>query len=1176
MDPSGQPPRQSARRVVLLGRDPGNDIVVRSPSVSARHARVVVDEGGPWLEDLGSRNGTFVGTPPRRIERERIGLHDTITLGDAVLPENALEDLLERTTPREPVADAIPLADAALVTFGRGAAADVPLDRPLASALHASVTVDRGRVVVRDLGSSDGTFVDGRRIDRPVELAPGMVVQIADRRFRLAADARALEPLEGVERDVVEADGVAVEAAGRRLLEGVSLVVQPGELVAIMGPSGAGKSTLLAVLNGQTVPSAGRLIVGGLDLHDHYDLFRGRIGYVPQDDILHADLTVHQALWYAARLRLPRDTTDAEIETRIAAVIHELGLDGTEHTRVGDQRKRGVSGGQRKRVNLAMELLTDPPILVLDEPTSGLSSVDALSVVELLRKLADAGKTILVTIHQPSLEAFEKFDAVAVIARDESTGQTGRLAWFGRAYPDAITFFEPRPSGTPAPASVDGLLRGLATRPVADWARAWEQSVAKSIWVDRRRTTSAAALPPRRRSRPRTAAPFTQWLTLVRRTLAVKAADGWGTAVLFAQAPVVGLLIAAVFAKVVRSPPTPELWPKIGVNMATTLFVTALAAIWFGCSSTAREIVTEWPIYRRERMVGLSIGAYVLSKVTVLLGIAAVQSLLLLAIVAPACRLDSPWLGIFAVVYAAALAGGGLGLLISATLRTTEAAAGILPVLLLPMIVLGGILVPLADLPVVTRPIAALMRSRWAFEGLVVPEADRRPRLQIGGPAPEESGDAGADAADAPAEDAAAAAPAGTPAPAPSADDSTAARRNPFRLASDGGSHQFILPGRRKIAEKLEEAAGRAKQELEKAKTTMEEKARQMEAEMKAEAERKLDAAKAEFERKSAESAERMKKEIEARVATAREDAQKESAAAAGRMREEMEKRVEEAREQGRKESDAARAQVRAEVEAKVAEARESAKQESDAAGVTARADIEKRMKEIEADFERRSHEATTGIEKKLAEIQARIDAERRKMNAALESLRAATRRTLVPAVTAAAPSKAATGGGGDADSGGGRAAGPDDQIHAESGRGPSSDATRDTPSADVPAREPSAVEPPGGEAPVGEAPARAVPSGVDAAPAVAPGAAPAADAADGPAADGREEVSARIPPAGSAAAAPANAPVSVPVDMAERFFGSGGWRSPRAAPLAVLLGMFAAGVAGTAVAQSRRDANGR
>ena len=1079
------------RRIILLGRAPGNDLVVKAPSVSARHARVVVDAGELWLEDLGSRNGTFVGMPPRRVERERIDVGDTITLGDARLPATALEDLLTRTTAAALGEGTIELDDAALVTFGRGASADVSLDRPIASALHASVSVERGKVFVRDLGSTHGTFVDGRRIERAVEISPGSVVQIADQRYRLAPDARALEPLAGGDRDIIEADGVAVAASGRTLLEGVSLVVQPGEMVAIMGPSGAGKSTLLSVLNGQTVPAAGRLVVGGLDLHDHYDLFRGRIGYVPQDDILHADLTVWQALWYAARLRLPRDTTNTEIETRIHAVIHQLGLDGTEQTRVGDQRKRGVSGGQRKRVNLAMELLTDPPILVLDEPTSGLSSVDALSVIELLRKLADAGKTILVTIHQPSLEAFERFDAVAVIARDESTKQVGRLAWFGRAFPDSITFFEPQLSGSAPPTSVDGLLRGLSKRPVAEWVRQWESSVAKSIWVDRRASAHAGALPPRSRRLPHSTAPFTQWLTLVKRSIAVKVADGWGTAVLFAQAPIVGLLIAAVFSKVVRSTPTPETWPKIGVNMATTLFVTALAAIWFGCSSMAREIVTEWPIYRRERMVGLSIWAYVASKMTVLLGIAAIQCLLLLAIVAPACRIDSPWLWVFTMLYAAALAGGALGLLISATLRTTEAASGILPVLLLPMIVLGGILVPLADLPALTQPLAAAMPSRWAFEGLVVPEATLRPQIRLGG-APAQRPEPSPAAVDELDPEPPEASPIESPPPVPEvtlpSPDSTTGPEwpNAFRLAGNGGGHPFILPGRRKIVEKLEEAAGQAKQELEKAKKMLEEKAQKIQADMRAEAEKKLADAKAEFEKKSAESAAKMKEEIEAKVAEAKAAAQKESEAAAERMKTEMELRVKEAQEQARRESAEARDQVRQEIEAKTATAKAEAQQESEAtaarmrteieakmeeaqaaakrqseeAGNAAKADIESRVKSIDAELEKKTREASEQLEGKLREMEKKIESERARMNDSLESLRTGAMPTLVP------------------------------------------------PGADDPA-----------------------------------------------------------------ATAPQGHP---PVDMAERFFARETWRSGPTVPLAVLVGMFAVGIAGTGLALRFRDSSGR
>ena len=765
-----------------------------------------------------------------------------------------------------------------------------------------------------------------------------------------------------------------------------------------------------------------------------------------------------------------------------------------------------------------MELFTDPPILVLDEPTSGLSSVDALSVIELLRKLADAGKTILVTIHQPSLEAFERFDAVAVIARDESTKQVGRLAWFGRAFPDSITFFEPQLSGSAPPTSVDGLLRGLSKRPAAEWVRQWESSVAKSIWVDRRASAHAGAPPSRSRRLPRNTASFTQWITLVKRMIAVKVADGWGTAVLFAQAPIVGLLIAAVFSKVVRSTPTSDTWPKIGVNMATTLFVTALAAIWFGCSSMAREIVTEWPIYRRERMVGLSIGAYVLSKMTVLLGIAAIQCLLLLTIVAPACRIDSPWLWVFTMLYAAALAGGALGLLISATLRTTEAASGILPVLLLPMIVLGGILVPLADLPVLTQPLAAAMPSRWAFEGLVVSEAALRPRIRLGGevrrpePAPSTVDELAPTPADAAPEPEAHGTPAfeAPPAAAPSPDETTGPGiPNAFHLAGNGGVHPFILPGRRKIVEKLEEAAARAKQELEKAKKLLEKKAQKIQADMRAEAEKKLADAKAEFEKKSAESAARMKEEIEAKVAEAKAAAQKESAAAAERMKTEMELRVKEAQEQVRRESAEARDQVRQEVEAKTAsakaeaqkeseetaarmrteieakmeEAQATAKRQSEEAGNAAKVDVESRVKAIEAELEKKSREASDRLEGKLREMQTKIEAERARMNDSLDRVRAATEKTIVP--PAGVPAS-----------------------HGFSSAAP-------TTSADSALAEPSAAH-------------------------------------------------------------ATTAPGGTPVDMAERFFAREQWRSTSTVPLVVLLGMFGAGIAGTALALRFRDSSGR
>jgi ABC-type multidrug transport system ATPase subunit/pSer/pThr/pTyr-binding forkhead associated (FHA) protein len=821
-------------RIVLIGRAPGNDIVLRSPGVSARHARVVVEPERLILEDLGSRNGTFVGSPPRRIDQCEISLTDTLTFGDTRLEPSALADLLARTRPRQ-AEEAIVLGDSAVVTIGRGARATAHVTSPVASSLHASFTLEDGRVVVRDLGSMTGTFVNGERIKRPVVIDPGTVVQVADTRYRLANDGRTFEPLEA-NGDAIELVSTAITVhGGRRLLEDVSLVIEPGELVAVMGPSGSGKSTLLSLVNGQVAPAAGKVLVGGIDLHDHFELFRGRIGFVPQDDILHADLTVWQALWYAARLRLPKDTTDAEIATRLRAVLAQLGLEGTEHTRVGDQRKRGVSGGQRKRVNLAMELLTDPPILVLDEPTSGLSSMDALSVIELLRSLADAGKTILVTIHQPSVDVFQLFDAVAVIARDASTKQVGRLAYFGRAWPDSVNFFEPRDDLAEPPATPDGLLRGLGTRPVAEWARRWTDSASRSIWVDARASGQAGTNRPHRRQKPRPVAKLSQWATLVARNLAVKASDRWNTAVLLLQAPVAAILITLVFSRVLRTDPTVATWAESGARMATAMFVTALAAIWFGVSGTAREIVTEWPVYRRERMVGLSILSYLCSKITVLAGVAAVQTAMLLVVVGPGCGLLGSWWHAWLMLFAAALVGGAIGLVISASLSTAEAAAGVLPILLLPMIVLGGILVPLGDLPAMTRPLAAATPSRWAFEGLVVPEALARPRVRRVEAEPE-------------------------------ATTAVPSRQRVPIITVAGKKKNFILPGRRKIAETLEDAAAKAEAELRRAEREANQKAEAMQRQTEAEMEKRAAAMRRETEEAVRRAMEESKAEVEATI----------------------------------------------------------------------------------------------------------------------------------------------------------------------------------------------------------------------------------------------------------------------------------------------------------------------
>lgn len=969
-------------RTIFLGRHKSNDIIINHPTVSGRHAKIVVNDGEMFVEDLGSKNGTFVGEPPVRVTTQKINNDDRITLGDSLLPANALRDFLERTKNRQMEPGAIQLQKDSLLTFGRGNQADFPINQPLASAMHASVQVENGKVIVRDLGSANGTFVDGFRISKPVELSPGALVQFADHRYRLSENGDLLEPVRDIAYEI-EVLGVHAEVGARKLLDDISLVIQPGEMVAIMGPSGAGKSTLLALLNGQMKPSFGKVRVGGYDIRNHSELFRGRIGYVPQDDILHAELTVWQALWYSAKLRLPKDMSDQEITSRIKEILSNLGLEGTENTRIGDQRTRGVSGGQRKRVNLALELLTDPPILILDEPTSGLSSTDTLSVMELLRKLADSGKTVLMTIHQPSLEAYQKFDAVAVIARDESTAQIGRLAWFGRAWPDAIDFFEPPKPGQGAPTSADGLLRGLSNRPVAEWTKAWENSATKSIWVDKRCLPQTPAPAGQNSPKPLHSDFIRQWFTLVHRGLSIKKAGGWGSLVQIIQAPLVGLLIGAVFSKVLLTEPaTGDEWIGDSIKLATTMFVTSLAAIYFGCSCTAREIVTELPVYLRERMVGLSIPAYLFSKMTLLIGTSALQTSLLLGVVYWSCGFHCPWLALFPVLFMAGLAGGAIGLFLSAYCRTVEAAAGILPLLLLPMILLGGILVKLEELPGLTRPLASAIPSRWAFEGLFIPEAEARAKRKTISPitkpkqpsSQKQTDQEGDHATSKPLTgfnissllgkwlEIAAVFPVTTLVGEPEEQG-----EEPMIHFPEALNRHFILPGRRMIAEALKNGAKQAEVEIRRAKGEAEAKARSMETKFRTESEKRVLEIKNQFEIESTKKALEARKEFEAKSKTQ-----------SLKTREEIEARIREAKLdfETRSKNQAEKTQI--EIEAKLKEARKDFEEKSAKQASSIREEIESKLRDAKKEFtERSANQATSTreeMEGKLRDAQNQFD----------------------------------------------------------------------------------------------------------------------------------------------------------------------------------------------------------
>jgi ABC transport system ATP-binding/permease protein len=708
----------------IIGVAESCDIRIQSAYVSGNHCRLERVDGQWFLEDLNSTNGTYVNGI-RLNGRSAVSAADRITLGHSVQMPWPSTDT-PGVSSRSPTV--VPLLDSGKpIVIGRAASCNVVLNFPMISSRHATIERTNGGWAVRDLGSTNGTFVEGRRVHDVAVLRPGEVISLGSYQLLLSADGRTLSSEEPHGHSALEAKHVSIAVAGRELVRDVSMVVRAGELVGVMGNSGVGKSTLLSAFVGYHRPSSGQVAVSGLELYARIEELRGQIGYVPQDDIMHAELTVRQALWYSARLRLPRDYSNEEIGDRITAVLHQLGLEGVGNTRIGSPERRGISGGERKRVNVAMELVTDPQLLVLDEPTSGLSSVDALSLIRVLRALAADGRSVVLTIHQPSIDMLKLMDGLAVLAKDNTSNSAGELVWYGRAYPDAGQFFEP---GVERP-DAEAVLRGLDSRQVSEWQRAYRATEAYRRW-GLARCSPEVAVPVATSARRSTVADgMTQLLVLTRRMLSIRLSDPWGTLVLLAQAPVIALLVVAVFGAKVSKPLDEATWRDVSSAIASTTFLMGLAAIWFGCANASREIVGERAIFRRERMVGMSLYSYLAAKVLVLGSLCAVQCVLLMFVVERGAGLHASYVSVVPILFLAANVAVAIGLCISSIVRSGEAAAAILPLVVLPMVILGGILLPLKELPAAAAVLADAMPSRWAFEKLVTSEADARPVLEV-------------------------------------------------------------------------------------------------------------------------------------------------------------------------------------------------------------------------------------------------------------------------------------------------------------------------------------------------------------------------------------------------------------------------------------------------------------
>ena len=578
------------------------------------------------------------------------------------------------------------------VKIGRATDNDIVVPDVLASRHHATLIPSAGGAEILDNRSINGTFVNGQRVEAAA-LQDGDVVTIGniDLIFSGGTLLRRSQTEAATRTGGLEVRGLTWTIEGTKtLLDNISMDARPGTLTAVIGPSGAGKSTFARQVAGYTHPTSGTVTFEGHDIHAEYASLRSRIGMVPQDDVVHGQLTVHQALMYAAELRLPPDTTTTDREQVVAQVLEELEMTQHAQTRVDK-----LSGGQRKRASVALELLTGPSLLILDEPTSGLDPALDRAVMTMLRQLADAGRVVLVVTH--SLTYLDVCDQVLLLAPGGKTAFCGPPGDIGPAM------------GTTNWADI---FSAVAGDPDTAAARYLERSGPPPPAPDAARPSDLGA--------PAKTSLLRQFSTIARRQIRLIISDRGYFSFLAMLPFIMGVLSLSVPGTVGFGVPDPM--SNAPNEPGQILVLLNVGAIFMGTALTIRDLIGERAIFRREQAVGLSTTAYLLAKVGVYATFAVIQSVIVTAITiagkgAPtqgSVGLGNPTLDLFVVMAATTVASAMVGLALSAMARTSDQIMPLLVVAVMSQLVFSGGMIPVTDRLVLDQ-LSWFTPARWGF-----------------------------------------------------------------------------------------------------------------------------------------------------------------------------------------------------------------------------------------------------------------------------------------------------------------------------------------------------------------------------------------------------------------------------------------------------------------------------
>ena len=588
--------------------------------------------------------------------------------------------------------------DDELILIGSGGACDLVLFDPRVEPLHAYIQKEGDQLVLLAEQSKRPVWYKDVPVQRMV-LSQEDKFQIGS--VQLTVEKDSLSISDPATMLTLSVQNLQRKIGGVTLLEDVNFSIFGGELIALIGPSGCGKTTLLNAINGVAPADTGHVSLNGQSFHKLLQSDKSLIGIVPQDDLVLPELTVEEALYYSGRLRLSADSTEEEIQLQVERVLQELDILHIRSSRIGDALKRGISGGQRKRVNLGQELLSqNTRILFLDEPTSGLDPRASQEIVKLVRGLADKGRIVFLVTHDLTDGIINQVDNLLAMVKG------GKIAFFGKKN-DALGFFQV--------PTTDKIFQQFG-EDQSKWA---SQFKVRTDYNIRQRAIENCDVSEKEPPIPPKSVGsfkrfFRQLTTLIERYRKVKLRDSTGMAVIALQPPFLALVMWIVFQEDGQALPTEAM-----------LFMLALSCLWFGMSAAVRELISDQVIFRRERRVGVGVLPYVLSKVIVLGIMVSVQTIFLAGAMYWAMGMGDPetynfvFSELLLVSTLTGLVGMGLGLFVSSLWKSSEAAVGSLPLILIPQIAFSSVMFAIRDMGWISKAITWVVIQRYTFDAFL-------------------------------------------------------------------------------------------------------------------------------------------------------------------------------------------------------------------------------------------------------------------------------------------------------------------------------------------------------------------------------------------------------------------------------------------------------------------------